>query len=1108
MKDIDALRAVDFDWAMRLKSVWADPTCDVPELHESLRREFVRKLEDLAKTQETLSPLGWVMVGSGGTGKTHLLSILRREALRRRVGFVLVDMTDVHDFWETVLLGYISSLQQAYEGDKLQHEILLELFINELAPKEPLEKAVRKLRKAGVTSLVRNTGIVLKALANKREPKRKGVKQREYRKHTIKYQDVIRALIALNSDDFNLASIGHTWLQGHPIDDEERKSLGFRSASKSPLEIVEALSWIMSLVGPTVLAFDQLDPIVAQLNIASAGIEEEDSREETRLARAIVQNIGGGLAALPDITQRTWTVVSCIEATWNALVEKLVLKSNTDRFERPRVLPTISSANVATSLVASRLNAAYQSVGYTPAYPTWPYDPQAFESLSGVTPREILRLCYEHQRYCLKHDAVTELRQFSGNGQPTPGPRESTGAFQTLDAKLEQYRQAAQPAKLLEEKFDDERLAPLLQSFCRCLAHENPPPPGVDAVTDVSFQGGKSTRPLHARLRLIYHNQGDREEHFCFRALQRRHASAFQARLKAAMTQAGIDARLSFRRLVLLRRGNVPDGAVTKRLVDDFRRAGGLFVNPSDDELRTLWALHELTCEKDAELFDWLQSRKPASRLSLAQVAAPALSEAASKEKPVGQSKQPGSPSSASEPTLSRKTSPTPTAKKADPPAARKTAGAKKAAPPVDQNAPFPLGLRLIGTEPGAAVTMPIGGLEKHTVILAGAGSGKTVLVRRLVEEAALQGIPSIVIDSANDLATLGDPWPQPPDAWRQEDPALAESYLTRTEVVVWTPAREAGNPIVLEPLPDLAAVADDREQLDSAVQMARDSLRKMVAPGNSAAAKKKIGILSSALKFLAGQGTGSLRSLIALLADLPADAGIGVEKEAKLAREMSDQLRAEIATNVLFGSSGTGLDPGVLFGDTPDAVDGKRTRVSVINFIGLPGLESQRLFLNQLAMTLFSWIKKHPNPPGRPLRGLLVIDEAKDFIPSRGDTACKGSLMRLTAQARKYHLGLVFATQNPRELENTIIANCSTHFYGKANSPAAVDTIKEQIQLKGGSGSDIPTLPRGNFYVYNADADMKQPTKVLVPLCLSHHRADPLEEEEILRRAARSRQA
>jgi len=40
-----------------------------------------------------------------------------------------------------------------------------------------------------------------------------------------------------------------------------------------------------------------------------------------------------------------------------------------------------------------------------------------------------------------------------------------------------------------------------------------------------------------------------------------------------------------------------------------------------------------------------------------------------------------------------------------------------------------------------------------------------------------------------------------------------------------------------------------------------------------------------------------------------------------------------------------------------------------------------------------------------RPLRGLLVMDEAQTLAPARGFTACTRSTLALSSQARKYGL-------------------------------------------------------------------------------------------------------
>ncbi len=241
---------------------------------------------------------------------------------------------------------------------------------------------------------------------------------------------------------------------------------------------------------------------------------------------------------------------------------------------------------------------------------------------------------------------------------------------------------------------------------------------------------------------------------------------------------------------------------------------------------------------------------------------------------------------------------------------------------------------------------------------------------------------------------------------------------------------------------------------------------------------------------------------MIEILDDLPAEAGSGIQNQTRYAKEMADDLQSQRAKDPNFDRAGASFDPAVLFGDARKS--GDRTRISVINFVGMPSLESQQMFLNRLAMTLFAWIKKNPRPEGRSLRGLLVIDEAKDFVPSVRSSPCRASLERLAAQARKYHLGLVFATQNPKEIANTIIGNCSTHYYGKNSSPAGQDVIRQQIKNRGGDAADIGSLPQGVFYFHNADMGLKKPIKLKTALCLSRHVT--LEPEEVIERAEASR--
>lgn len=102
---------------MHLQSVWHEPPYHVADLQQGIEREFRHKLAELQVAQPASpSPLGMVLKGAGGSGKTHLLSTLRAEAAQQGSAFIMIDMTDVNDFWETVVVGYTSSLQETYES--------------------------------------------------------------------------------------------------------------------------------------------------------------------------------------------------------------------------------------------------------------------------------------------------------------------------------------------------------------------------------------------------------------------------------------------------------------------------------------------------------------------------------------------------------------------------------------------------------------------------------------------------------------------------------------------------------------------------------------------------------------------------------------------------------------------------------------------------------------------------------------------------------------------------------------------------------------------------------------------------------------------------------
>jgi DNA helicase HerA-like ATPase len=151
--------------------------------------------------------------------------------------------------------------------------------------------------------------------------------------------------------------------------------------------------------------------------------------------------------------------------------------------------------------------------------------------------------------------------------------------------------------------------------------------------------------------------------------------------------------------------------------------------------------------------------------------------------------------------------------------------------------------------------------------------------------------------------------------------------------------------------------------------------------------------------------------------------------------------------------------------------------------------------------MTLFTWIKRNPSPTGR----LYVLDEAQNFAPAVMGAACKASTLSLVAQARKFGLGMIFATQLPKGIDNAIVSNCTTHVYGRMSAPATIQATQELMAAKGGATDDIARLSRGEFYF--STEGFSRPVKVHTPLCLSWHPSNPPTADEVVQKARASRQ-
>jgi hypothetical protein len=1042
---LTALETVRLSWAPTPDDVWQpQEALHVDGLHEAVMGELRRAVADAEAVTDGGSPLGVVVQGPAGSGKTHLLGQVREHVQRSGGYFFLIRLLDGTDFWRSVVVGMLEDLARPTPDQASQLVDLIDALAREA-----------DLGPDATAALTGNAPLTRQVLEDFVE-----AVYRRHPRHRRRSQHVLRALVLRAAADFGLQDLGDTFLHLDPGLEDELAEWGIRQVRLGHEEIAQNISRLLALRGPTVMAIDQIDTLVA-VAARSDG-------------QATVQELAHGLMAMRETMARTVCVVACISASW-VVLEDHVVRSVSDRFRVPPPLQRPDDPGFGPRMLEKRFRAGYASVGFTPPYPSWPIAPAAFDEFTRFTPRELLMAADRHVNACLRSGEITELRDLRPAGPAVNDAHGDDDALSGVDTRFADLRAAADPSPALDADAEDGVVPRLLRvAFAAWLDQRG-------GAGDFRVDPPPSAKPaLHGRIRRTIDAETDREFSWGIRSVASLNAVAALSRVRKAATAAGVSTRTPDHCLVLLRSTPWPSGPKTRQTLDEVVANGGVLASWTPDEVRTLMALESLLDERPDDLIPWLVSRRPVDAVGFLDVLdaeptdslpapEPAHSQTADLIEPAADQTPDTSPSEGTQ-------------------AAPASVGTPTTRTPADSVA--------VGTAQGRPVTIELAALRKHTALFAGSGSGKTVLIRRLVEECAIAGVSSIVLDVNNDLARMGEPWPDGSRTWTADDADRARRYFDGTEVVVYTPGRATGRPLSFQPLPDFRGLTDDPEEFDAdefeaAVDSAVASLAPRVnAEGSSATAKRRQAMLNQAVRWFGRRGGGTLHDLIDMLAELPPDVS-DLRQPGRLAADIADGLRVAMANDTMLGGDADAMDPATLL--TPS--HGRRARVSVINLAGLRSDERRDNFVNQLQMALFAHIRRHP-AGDRPLGGLFVMDEAQNFAPAGRFTACTQSTLALASQARKYGLGLVFATQAPKGLNNKIPGNSSTQFFGKLTSPVQIAAAREVASAKGSVIGDVGRLTTGRFY---ASVDGASFVDLQTPLCLSHHPASPPTEDEVL---------
>ncbi|MBL9001646.1 MAG: ATP-binding protein [Phycisphaerae bacterium] len=356
--------------------------------------------------------------------------------------------------------------------------------------------------------------------------------------------------------------------------------------------------------------------------------------------------------------------------------------------------------------------------------------------------------------------------------------------------------------------------------------------------------------------------------------------------------------------------------------------------------------------------------------------------------------------------------------------------------------------------------------LVTHAVCVGMTGSGKTGLCLGLIEEAAIDGIPSIIIDPKGDLPNLlltfpelrpADfvPWINEDDARKKgltpEQHATAQAELWRKGLAEWdqsgdrirklkdaadfavyTPGSAAGLPVSVLRSFDAppAAIMEDAELLRDRIGGTATSLLGLMGITAEPLQSREHILLCNI--FAHAWGLGQNLDIPTLIHHIqqPPFSRLGV-MELESVYPARDRFSLAMALNNLVAAPGFSawmegqpLDIGS-FLYTPSG----KPRVAIFSIAHLD--DAQRMFFVSLLLNqVLGWVRTQSGTTS--LRALLYMDEIAGYFPPVANPPSKAPLLTLMKQSRAFGVGIVLATQNPVDIDYKGLSNAGTWFIGR----------------------------------------------------------------------------
>ncbi len=384
--------------------------------------------------------------------------------------------------------------------------------------------------------------------------------------------------------------------------------------------------------------------------------------------------------------------------------------------------------------------------------------------------------------------------------------------------------------------------------------------------------------------------------------------------------------------------------------------------------------------------------------------------------------------------------------------------------------------------------------LTTHALCVGMTGSGKTGLCLALLEEAAIDNVPAILIDPKGDISNLVlqfpgltpqdfAPWIDQDEAQRQGI-AVAEyaadvaarwrqgietwgmsSERVRTlkeaaDYTIYTPGSDAGLAVNI-----LGSLAAPGLNFDAQAEIIRERIAGTVNAllgfiGISAdpIQSREAILLSNIFEHFWRQNQDLDLTQLILSIQNPPVRQLGVLDVDTFYPE-KERFELAMAFNNLVASPKfqSWLEGEALEVDSLLYTAEGKPRHSIFYIAHLSDKE-RMFFVTLLLETVLAWVRRQAGTNS--LRALLYFDEVYGYLPPVAEPSSKRPLMALLKQGRAVGLGCVLATQNPADVDYKGLTNTGTWFIGRLQAERdkarVIEGLKSAIVEAGGESERV----------------------------------------------------